>query len=63
VELRDTKNEIDPKDQLAAFIAKFSPEIADQAHEILEKMRARLPGAIEIVGELRCHASRRGQRC
>jgi hypothetical protein len=56
-------NEIDPEDQLAAFIAKFSPEIADQAHEIFEKMRARLPGAIEIVGEIECHASRRGQRC
>jgi hypothetical protein len=56
-------NEIDPEDQLAAFVAKFSPEIADQAHEILEKMRARLPGAIEIVGEIKCHASRRDQRC
>jgi hypothetical protein len=56
-------NEIDTEDQLAAFIAKFSPEIADQAHEILEKMRAWLPGAIEIIGEIKCHASRRGQRC
>jgi hypothetical protein len=42
-------SEIDPEAQLAAFIAKFAPEIADHAHTILEKMRARLPGAIEIV--------------
>ena len=38
-----------PQDQLAGFIAKFTPEIALQTHEALAKMRARLPGAIELV--------------
>jgi hypothetical protein len=37
------------EEQLAAFIAKFTPEIADQVHEVLAKMRKRLPGAIELV--------------
>lgn len=35
--------------QLAGFVAKFTPEIAAQAHEVLEKMRQRLPGALELV--------------
>jgi hypothetical protein len=38
-----------PEEQLAGFIAKFSPEVAEQTHEALAKMRARLPGAIELV--------------
>lgn len=38
-----------PEDQLAAFIAKYTPEIATQAQAVLAKMRARLPGAIELV--------------
>src|SRR5437762_11157315 len=38
-----------PEDQLAAFIARFTPEVADLAHAALEKMRARLPGAVELV--------------
>jgi hypothetical protein len=38
-----------PEDQLAGFIAKYTPEIADQAHAILAKMRRRLKGALEIV--------------
>jgi hypothetical protein len=38
-----------PEDQLAGFIAKFTPEIADQVHEALAKMRSRLPGALELV--------------
>jgi hypothetical protein len=38
-----------PESQLADFIAKFTPEIAAQARVALEKMRARLPGALELV--------------
>jgi hypothetical protein len=41
--------DISPEDQLAVFIAKFTPEIAEQVHAILQTMRARLPGAIELV--------------
>ena len=40
---------ISPDDQLAAFIAKFAPEIAEQVHAVLHKMRLRLPGALELV--------------
>lgn len=35
--------------QLATFIAKYTPEIGAVARASLEKMRARLPGAIELV--------------
>jgi hypothetical protein len=38
-----------PEDQLAEFIARFTPELADCAHTILDKMRRRLPGSIELV--------------
>ena len=38
-----------PEEQLACFIAKYTPEIGGLAHEALAKMRARLPGAIELV--------------
>jgi hypothetical protein len=38
-----------PEDALAGFIAKYSPEIADLAHAALAKMRALLPGAVELV--------------
>jgi hypothetical protein len=38
-----------PEDQLAVFIAKFTPEIAEQVYAILQTMRARLPSAIELV--------------
>ncbi|MGC2299665.1 MAG: hypothetical protein WA476_12740 [Acidobacteriaceae bacterium] len=34
--------------QLDAFLDKFSPEVAAQARTALRKMRARLPGAIEL---------------
>jgi hypothetical protein len=37
------------EEQLAAFIAKYTPEIGALAREALAKMRARLPGAIELV--------------
>jgi hypothetical protein len=38
-----------PEEQLAGFIAKYALEIGDMAREALAKMRARLPGAIELV--------------
>ena len=38
-----------PEDELAGFIAKYAPEIGALAREALEKMRARLPGAVELV--------------
>jgi hypothetical protein len=37
------------EEQLAAFIAKYTPEIGALARAALAKMRARLPGAIELV--------------
>jgi hypothetical protein len=38
-----------PEEQLAGFLAKFTPEIAREAEAAIAKMRARLPGAIEMV--------------
>jgi hypothetical protein len=38
-----------PKQQLEGYIAKYSPEIAGLARAALAKMRARLPGALELV--------------
>jgi hypothetical protein len=38
-----------PERQLATFIAKFTPELAATAHEILAKVRALVPGAVEVV--------------
>ncbi len=38
-----------PDDELARFIAKYSPEIVALATAALRKMRARLPGAVELV--------------
>ena len=35
--------------QLDAFLGKFLPEVEDIARQALKKMRARLPGAIELV--------------
>jgi hypothetical protein len=35
--------------QFAEFLAKYSPEIATLARAVLRKMRARLPGAVELV--------------
>lgn len=34
------------EDQLAAFLARFTPEIAARASAIITKMRRRLPGAV-----------------
>ena len=38
-----------PEAQLEGFIAKFSPGIAAQIRDVLARMRARLPGAVELV--------------
>lgn len=38
-----------PQKQLAGFLKKFTPDIAQLAREALEKMRARMPGAVELV--------------
>jgi hypothetical protein len=42
-------NDKAPKEQLAGFIAKYKPEIGALAQEALSMMRARLPGALELV--------------
>ena len=39
----------DPEQRLAGFIAKYAPPIAKLAKAALAKMRARLPGACELV--------------
>jgi hypothetical protein len=41
--------DLSPEDQLAGFLAKYTPEIAARTRAILEKMRARLPGTFELV--------------
>jgi hypothetical protein len=38
-----------PEEQLAGFIAKYTPEIGALGQAALAKMRERLPGAIELV--------------
>lgn len=38
-----------PEAELAGFIAKYAPEIEARVWPILEAMRQRLPGAIELV--------------
>jgi hypothetical protein len=38
-----------PSAQLAGFIARFPPPIAKLTKAVLEKMRTRLPGAVELV--------------
>jgi len=38
-----------PASQLREFISRFSPTIASRARAILSKMRARYPGATELV--------------
>jgi hypothetical protein len=42
-------NMSDPESQLAAFVAKFTPEIGERARLIIEKLRHRLPAAIILV--------------
>ena len=38
-----------PERQLAAFLAKYTPEIVAQTNAVLAKLRARLRGAVEMV--------------
>ena len=38
-----------PAKQLASFIAKFTPDIAARTREVLAAVRARVPGALELV--------------
>jgi hypothetical protein len=35
--------------RLATFIARYSPDVADLARDVLVRMRERLPGAVEMV--------------
>jgi hypothetical protein len=46
---RDAAQTAAPQKQLAAFIAKYSPAVQRVAQGALATMRARLPGAIELV--------------
>jgi len=39
----------DPERQLACFIAKFTPDVAELAEAILNQMRKRYPTALELV--------------
>jgi hypothetical protein len=41
--------DLSPDEQLETFLARYTPEIATLARAILAKMRALLPGAIELV--------------
>ena len=38
-----------PERQLSGFIAKYTPKVGALAQAVLAKMRARLPGAVELV--------------
>lgn len=38
-----------PERQLASFLAKYTPGIVAETEAVLAKMRARLPGAVEMV--------------
>jgi len=40
---------VDAKLQVASFIAKFPPDVAKQAEEVLQKMRELYPTAVELV--------------
>ena len=46
---RTKKKDDSPESQLNGFLDKFTPEIAAQARGCLKKMRARLPGAMQLV--------------
>lgn len=41
--------DLTPDEQLEAFIARFTPQVASLTRAVLAKMRARLPGALELV--------------
>jgi hypothetical protein len=38
-----------PREQLDGFLARYTPEVAAQAVEALERLRAQVPGALEMV--------------
>jgi hypothetical protein len=38
-----------PEQQLAGFLARFLPDVSSQAQAALERLRAHLPGAVELV--------------
>jgi hypothetical protein len=38
-----------PERRFASFLARFTPEIVAETEAVLAKMRARLPGAVEMV--------------
>src|SRR5436853_5352809 len=40
---------MDPQAELDGFLAKFAPEVEAQAHGLIARMRARLPGATIMV--------------
>ena len=42
-------SDLSPDEQLEGFIAKYTPEIAALTRAVLAKVRARLPGAVEMV--------------
>ena len=44
-----SKTSASPAAQLRGFIDKYSPEVAAEARAVLTWMRARLPGAVEMV--------------
>src|SRR3974390_243454 len=41
--------ESDAEARLASCLDKYTPEVATLAKDVLSKMRARLPGAVELV--------------
>jgi len=41
--------DLSPEEELEGFIARYTPEIAALTRAVLAKMRARLPGAVEMV--------------
>jgi hypothetical protein len=41
--------DLSAEEQLAGFLAKYEPEIAREAKEAIDKLRARLPGAVQMV--------------
>src|SRR5881628_2818626 len=44
-----TERKASPEAELAKFMSKYTPEIRAVAEEALVKMRARLPGAVQMV--------------
>jgi hypothetical protein len=40
---------VNPETQLAAFIARFTPEVAALAEKVLARMRKRFPTAVQLV--------------